>query len=428
MLMALLNKARTAFDSKSDSMEPMAAQPKYQKHLDLIVVPRSAMDAFPEDPNALVEAMVNYVNFLTQQAQFNRFEIFAEATQAYHVDYYLAQVKNGSHAQFIGNSGVNLAYILADVVHGLKAMQAFDHLALAEKMSKWVAENPEYADAQSGVEGGMAPELTALDNSFYELEKTNPLRPALAEWVANLEVLQTVDDRIMPRILEGIKTLNPNLQARESKTHIAKLVNQLNNPLFLGLGMAGARAAKIEPLLEVGIGSNRNVDGQNTMTWLVQTTKGKRFGLSTETGVELRAHIEPKDDAVPERLKEINFDHITAFVPVEVGKVVYSVTHAEIEATKALCAKLNAPIAIDRLLAKLPEYTKADFVSVRATDQSLEGQLGASFYIVCNQGSITYSAIVEQSGARLLIEPSNEPLAQVTAVEISDFIESLQAA
>ncbi|SHH09284.1 protein of unknown function [Cognatiyoonia sediminum] len=428
MLKALLNKAKTAFESKSESPKPIAAQPKYQQHLDLIVVPESAMDAFPDDPNPLVDAMVNYVNFLTQQAQFNRFEISAEAIQAYHVDYYLAQVKNGGHAQFVGNSGANLAYTLADVIDGLKAMKAFDHLALAEKMSKWVAENPEDADAQTGAEGGIAPELAALDNPFYELEKAHPLRPIMAEWIANLEVLQAVDDRMMPRVLQGIKTLNPNLRTRQSKTHIAKLVNQLSNPLFLGLGMAGAKAAKIEPLLQVGTGSNRNVDGQNTMTWFVQTTEGKRFGLSTETGVELREYVDPNGETLPVSLKDTSLDHITSFVPVEVGNVVNSVTHAEIDATKAVCAKLNAPIAIEMLLAKLPEDTEADYVSVRSTGQSLEDQLGASIYVVCNQGSVAYSAIVEESGARLLTEPSHDLLVQVSAVEISEFIEGLQAA
>ena len=62
------------------------------------------------------------------------------------------------------------------------------------------------------------------------------------------------------------------------------------------------------------------------------------------------------------------------------------------------------------------------------TGQSLEDQLGASIYVVCNQGSVAYSAIVEESGARLLTEPSHDLLVQVSAVEISEFIEGFQAA
>ena len=428
MLKALLNKAKMAFESKSDSPEPVSTTPKYQQHLDLIVVPQSAMDAYPEDTNPLVEAMVNYVNFLTQQAQFNRFEISSEAIQVYHADYYLAQVNNGGHAQFVGNSGANLAYTLADVTDALASMKADGHLALAQKMSDWVAANPDEAEAQTGFEDGIAPELSALDGPFYELEKTNPMRPILAAWVAQLEVLQVVDDSLMPRVLQGIKTLNPHLRTRQSKSNITKLVNQLSNPLFLGLGMAGAKAQTIEPMLHVGTGSYRDVDGESVMTWFVQTTGGDRFGLSTDTGVELREQANAHEKLMPDSLQDNGLDHMTSFVPVEVGNVVNSVTHAEIEAARDICSKLNAPVAIEMLLAKLPEDTTADFVSVRSSGRGADDELGASIYVVCNQGEVAYSAVVEESGARLLSEPSHDVLAQVAGDEISEFIEGLQAA
>lgn len=427
MIKALLQKAKTALEPKRQATHPVAETPKYQQHLDLIVVPKSAMDAYPEDANPLVEALVNYVNFLTQQAQFNRFEIPAEAIQAFHADYYLAQVNNGGHAQFVGNSGANLAYTLSDVTAALAAMGATSHLSLAEKMAEWTAKNPDEAEAQTGFEGGIAPELAALDGPFYELEKSSPIRGYLAAWIADLEVLQVVDDAMMPRVLQGIKSLNPNLNARQSKSRIAKLVNQLSNPLFLGLGIAGASAQEIEPLLQIGNGSYRDVDGESQMTWFVQTTKGKRFGVSNDAAVELRELVDTNERPISNDLSNVTSEDIRSYKPISVGKLINSVPLAQVDVARNICESLNAPIAIELLLSKLPDDTTADFASIRSTGKSPDGKLGASICVVCNRGRAAYSVIVEESGSRIVSEPAQDVLAEITPEDISDFLADLEA-
>ena len=427
MLKSLLNRAKNVFEAKVEPTRTVAEPPKYQQHLDLIVVPQSAMDAYPEDPNPLVEATVSFVNFLHQQAQFNRFEIPAEATQIYHTDYYLAQVTNGGHAQFVGNAAANLAYTMADVTDALRAMDATEHLKLVKTTAAWVAKNPDEADAQTGLDGGISPELAALDKPFYALEKTEGLRSLMADWIAELEIVQVVEDQLMPRVLEGIKTLNPNRRSRQSKSHIARLVNQLSNPLFLGLGMAGAAAKEIEPVVYVGNGSHREVDGTNQMTWFVQTTSAKRFGIATKAGVELRDYVDQNGQTMPDSLQDTGLEHITSFKPVSVGQVTSSVARTEIDAVKSVCEKLNAPIAIEMLLSRLPKETTADFVSVRSTGRDEDGNFGASFYVVANRGTVALSAIVEHGGARLLSEPEHTELVQVSDAEIAEFTETLKA-
>lgn len=427
MLKGLLAKARTKIEAASVQKQKVKAEPKFQQHLDLIVVPQSAIDALPEDPNPLVYSVVNYVNFLFQQAQFNRFEIPTEAIEIYHVDYYLAQVKNGGHAQFVGNSQSVLSYTTADVLSGLMAMNAPDHFAIADAMAKWVSKNPDEAENQTGFEGGIAAELAALDDPFYKLDAQTPLRAKMADWIAGLEILQVIDDDLMPRVLSGIKSLNPNLRDRQAKTRIARLMNQLSNPLFLGLGMAGAAANEIEPVVQVGNGSYRDVDGESTMTWFVKTAKGARFGVVNDTGAVLREHVDPNSDAMPNALENVSLDHVTNFKPVSVGDVVNAVPAAEIDKAKRVCDGVDAAIAIDMLLDRLPEETTADFVSVRSVGSNQQGKIGASIFVVANQAKSAFSAVVEEDGARLLAEPSHKQLARIERAEITKYMDVLKA-
>jgi hypothetical protein len=96
------------------------AEPRPSNDARKIIVPENAYRS--ESPAELVQAVVNFVNFALRQAYFNRDEIAQNAMRAYHVDFYLAQVNNGGHAQFAANSNM-LDVILKDVGEGLDAMR-----------------------------------------------------------------------------------------------------------------------------------------------------------------------------------------------------------------------------------------------------------------------------------------------------------------
>src|SRR3954452_22579319 len=89
-----------------------------------VVVPRKALEAAqdPEKADYLTGAVVDYVNQIQRVGVFTRGELPAAAMQAYHADYYLAQVNNGGHSQFIGNTGIAmLPTTSGDALAGLEA-------------------------------------------------------------------------------------------------------------------------------------------------------------------------------------------------------------------------------------------------------------------------------------------------------------------
>ena len=412
MLKELFNKAKTAIDTK---VKPAVAKPfdvKEDTFLDLIVVPRSAMNAYPENPVPLVEAVVDYVNFLFQHALFTRDEIATEALQLYHCDYYLAQVRNGGHAQLIGNPSSMLSKTMSDVMGGLAAMGADGHFGIAQTVASWAAQHPDQDEDQLLLDHVGKADLLDLDTRFAAQETKAPLRVLFADWISQFEVLQVVDDVAMARVLKGIKALNPNAHQRGAKSRLAKLLNQLSSPVSLGLGMASAIAVDPMPVLSLGTGTEQDVDGETMVIWPVETASGSMIGTQLDGGAQLCSYVSDEFDS-----DEQNVDL----------EVLSSVTETQIKSAQQVCESLNAAIAIELLLSKLPFEATADFVSVRSASPNTKGVLGASIFVVVNNAAQAYTAIIEEVGCRLLSEPTHDELVQVTAQELASYVAALAA-
>src|SRR5262245_35523815 len=119
--------------------------------LTTVIVPRAAAghtDDAANDPAAaerLIQAVVTYVNDVQHAGVYARHELPAKAMQAYHADYYLAQVLNGGHSQFIHNCGEIWPAVAADALAALETMGAGEqHRVLAEAVD-WVRVHPEEA-------------------------------------------------------------------------------------------------------------------------------------------------------------------------------------------------------------------------------------------------------------------------------------------
>src|SRR5262245_18231912 len=105
--------------------------------LETVIVPRSMMERArqPGQEHVLVKAVVDFVNAMMSLGLYTRFEIPAKAVQAYHADYYLAQVNNGGHGQFISNCRDNLRFAVPDIRAGLGGMKADTHLPIFEELA-----------------------------------------------------------------------------------------------------------------------------------------------------------------------------------------------------------------------------------------------------------------------------------------------------
>src|SRR5262245_9600176 len=58
------------------------------------------------DPYERSSCNVQFVNYMLGAGQFQPVEMIQEPIWSYQVDYYLAQVNNGGHGQYVGNSGI----------------------------------------------------------------------------------------------------------------------------------------------------------------------------------------------------------------------------------------------------------------------------------------------------------------------------------
>ncbi|MGY4291619.1 hypothetical protein ACVWXO_010885 [Bradyrhizobium sp. LM2.7] len=158
-------------------------------------MPRNALEAAqkPEKADYLTGAVVDYVNEIQRLGVYTGRELPAVAMQAYHADYYLAQVNNGGHSQFIGNTGVEmLPTTSGDALAGLKAMGASTQHQILQEMIAWVGEHPAQAALQNGFENRAAA-LNALDLRFYEAEEHQPMTRLAARWIASWPELRTVE-------------------------------------------------------------------------------------------------------------------------------------------------------------------------------------------------------------------------------------------
>ncbi len=319
-----------------------------------IIVPRSAFDAWPEDSDPLVDAIVDYVNTLSNQGLFKRSEIHAVARQAFHCDYYLAQVLNGGHAQFVGNTGALIGETWDDVIAALLAIGEENHLLLAHAGQKWVQENPELAKQQTGFDGGIDPALAKLDKPFYLLNTKSPLRPKIAEWLAMHPDLIVVEDDELQGEMQNLIDAHPLLQHRKAILTCAGVTGQLSNPLQVGVSMACGRVVPPDFLVRLENGSYKSVEGEMKMTFSVKTLSGTCFATPVEgQGVTLYECTQHDNSHLPENRFDATLDDIQAYRPAEIGRQLSHVPQEEFLEAIALMTQLRAGEAIHLLSTRL---------------------------------------------------------------------------
>src|SRR5262249_17433604 len=159
-------------DASGSPRAPTGAERMLERgRLTTVIVQREPLIAARQrgEGHRLVSALVCYVNDIQRKGVYARHEMLAKLMQAYHAHYYLAQVNNGGHSQFIRNAGAQLEPACADALAGLKSMGARGQRRTLKKMMAWMKANPAEAQAQDGF-SRRAPFLGQLDEQFYTAE------------------------------------------------------------------------------------------------------------------------------------------------------------------------------------------------------------------------------------------------------------------
>jgi hypothetical protein len=280
-----------------------------------VVVTGAALEAAqnPKKAHYLTEAVVHYVNEIQRVGIYTGRELPAVAMQAYHADYYLAQVNNGGHSQFIGNTGVAmLPTTSGDALAGLKAMGASPQHQILQEMMDWVKANPDEAALQDGFETRAAA-LNALDTRFYEAERLQPMALLEARWIASWPELRAVAKEQYDSEIERLAQLNPHLSQRRIWRSVRQISFQMTDPLQITVAAAcGAVTPDPELKLMILPGFDTDVEGRQCRAFGVRTNKGSRLCVFEDAGGRLyeRATSSP---IVGARLATVGADTIRKF-------------------------------------------------------------------------------------------------------------------
>ncbi|WP_271565964.1 DMP19 family protein [Bradyrhizobium sp. CCBAU 11386] len=373
-----------------------------------VVVPRKALEAAldPEKAEYLTGAVVDYVNEIQRVGIYSGRELPAVAMQAYHADFYLAQVYNGGHSQFIGNTGgAMLPTTSGDALAGLKAMGSSAQHQILQEMIAWVEAHPGEAALQNGFENRAAA-LNALDARFYEAERLQPMTPLAARWIANWPELRAVAKEQYASEIERLAQLNPYLSQRRIWQGVRQIGFQMTDPLQITVAAAcGAVAPEPELKLMVLPGSDMDVEGRQCMTFGVKTDKGARLCVYEDAGGQLYEYGPGSQSPKPAEMHEI----LKSFPPSLVGGRLSVVGADAIRNFSRIAEQNLAAEAIDLLLRKSGLDPTTMITALDVSDDR------AAWYAVTGKTCV----LIETLGDRAnMIGPDGKPALTVTRAEI----------
>jgi hypothetical protein len=384
-----------------------------------IVIPNKWAEAAkqPKGVHHLPAATVEYVNDVQAAGMYARSELPAKALQAYHADFYLAQVRNGGHSQFIANAGELLPIAVADALAGLEAMGAGAQHQVLSDMAAWVEANQDEARAQNGF-SVRAKALDELDTRFLAADSEKPLTNLAARWIASWPELRIVEDDRYAATIEELAALNPARASRLVWANVRNLRHQLTDPLQIAMA-AACGAVEPEPEIKTGIGGGfyEEIDGEDRLVFVLGTQKGERICAPSDEGARLYEYIrqEPLPDAGP----DLNIEEIGNFRRPAVGRQLSEVSAVAVERFATAANETMAPEAIDLLLRKAGQGPAAMITASMAKD-------GDPLWIVATEGNLSI-ARTYANGAQLR-NHEGKPLTSVTRTEIEQHAAEVAAA
>jgi hypothetical protein len=237
------------------------------------------------DDSALVQAVVDFVNAILDDAKLVPDEYPVEAMWSYYADYYLAQVNNGGHGQFAHNSEMK-PRSLRDCRLGLHAMNAQEYLTIYDAFLTIMAAKDERAQAicdASGF-GDNDAEISELNSRFYALNGT--MTQLNAAWLRGLPCLKALPASDIAAELEKLADCNPMRQARLAAAAEARRKFEQEDPTYSAAHACAAQEGVTFLHLTSGIPI-----GDSNIRWGVNSSAGFRL-LTVITG----SHAEWRDD------------------------------------------------------------------------------------------------------------------------------------
>ena len=286
-------------------------------NLPVIIVPQSAYDS--EKDYSLPGAVVDFVNHAIGTAQFRREEIPLPAMQAFHVDYYIAQVNNGGHSQYVGNSGWH-QYQIDDIRAGLAAIGIEDAIELYEDLCAFADSHPEEFRAGMDARGfGEFPEFFDKADTLFFAGLNDRLMKGNSDWIRSLDCLLVLEDGQYRKVMTELPGRNPEAAQRSAEAQARTKASRDGDPIVQACRALGAYSPPVPvhverwlnmvhaegPSGERGFNITVEIDGGDIATaWLFPT-----FGAVKVHGQDGKSNRVPID-MIQEWVKRATGDYI----------------------------------------------------------------------------------------------------------------------
>jgi hypothetical protein len=167
------------------------------------------------DPHALPDAVIRFCRWCVEEAWLVRDEVQPDAWLIHHSSYYIAQVNNGGHGQFAGNSRM-MPDVLDDVETGLGRLGLDDLLGVFRRFRSALAADPALKRAtMEGYGFGDIPDsIRAVDDAFFESPDLERFHREAARWLQEAPTVLALTPREIRARQEAILASNRLLSRR----------------------------------------------------------------------------------------------------------------------------------------------------------------------------------------------------------------------
>ena len=259
-----------------------------------LVLPKEA--AVPEYPYQLIQCNMQFVKYLLFTAHVLPEEMMPEPMWSYQVEYYLAQVTNGGHGQYVASSQ-NLPWGLERTTQacrsGLKAMGLMDHLAIYDALLQLLSSDKDRARefAERFRRRLVDPAADLLDERFHALTGKELIIAHNRDYLLRLPYLRLVPATEWKSEVARLADRNPRRAERAAAENRAKQERDARDPRLVT-----ARAlCEVAGRLFYGftsINPSCKLDGAPMQGWFMATDKGPAVAFFFEREAVLCRHVE----------------------------------------------------------------------------------------------------------------------------------------
>jgi Domain of unknown function (DUF4375) len=246
----------------------------------LVVTAESLQDG--ASPYTFAHDVHKYVTVALLHAHYRPEEIPEEGLWIYFASYYIGQVPNGGHSQYLHNSSRKIAQREL-ALRGLQLIGARNAEVCLKEMLKWAAANKAEANRQDGfqVRSGA---LDQLDSKFYAAKAAEEFYSKLNDWGKKSKTIRTVPAVKLPDEFGPMVAGNPSFDERKREA-VIKVLNTALTAHYLGhfiYTLSSVRSATGIPIELMGLGAGRF--GMNPLdakepVWTLKTTAGDFEGF-----------------------------------------------------------------------------------------------------------------------------------------------------